>query len=626
MELIHKISKIYFVGFLKDFYTKRFYNTLIIRRKATRGERRINLEMKLSISIFTLLETIITQMTMKLSIVYKYVVAILLLCTSCSSYRTELKDVESYINERPDSALVFLQTIDVSSVKGKADKNHYYLLLAQAKDKCFIDETNDSLMLCVVDYYKKRNDFNKLFRSYYYLGRIQQNDSRYSDAMYSYTEAEQLLDHIDDDYAKGLLYAQIGALNHSCLDFEKALKAFELAYGYYRKAGKVAHENYAKLDIGNVCYRLERFSDAEKCLCEVLAWASHNEDYQLCRDVTEILCLVYEADNDVESLCNLLSRSLFQYAEETLIINMANAYLLALNDNHSEACERIKSSWSLIQNSTDSCILYRMEYIVNKMQGNYKKSLGMHESLFELQDSIVRDALQKPLQSVQNDYFKTKAAYNEQLLKSSKYRLCLALIIAICIILSLIILYRHSIENKENKISSYIDLADELRISLEAAQNKLDIASLEKDYHNALLKEMSSQIAVLFSKQYELLDKLSNTYYETHGSHRDKEAIYQQVKNEIENFSTNKRYIAQLEKIVNEYKGNVMAVLRTEMKELKEVEFRFLCFLFAGFSAKAISAFTGDSTANIYMKKGRLKNKISMLPPEISKNILSKLT
>ena len=185
---------------------------------------------------------------MNLSIVFKDVGAILLLCTSCSSYRTELENVESYINERPDSALAFLQSIDISSVKGKAVKNHYYLLLAQAKDKCFIDETNDSLMLCVVDYYKKRNDFNKLFRSYYYLGRIQQNDSRYSDAMYSYTEAEQLLDYIDDDYAKGLLYAQLGALNHICLDFEKALSAFETAYAYYDNAGKVAHKYYTNFD------------------------------------------------------------------------------------------------------------------------------------------------------------------------------------------------------------------------------------------------------------------------------------------------------------------------------------------------------------------------------------------
>lgn len=139
---------------------------------------------------------------MKLLVVYKYVVAILLLCTSCSNYKTELKDVESYINERPDSALAFLQSIDISSVKGKSVKNHYYLLLAQAKDKCFIDETNDSLMLRVVDYYKSKNDFNKLFWSYYYLGRIHQNDHRYNDAIYTYMEAEQLLSHIEDDLRK----------------------------------------------------------------------------------------------------------------------------------------------------------------------------------------------------------------------------------------------------------------------------------------------------------------------------------------------------------------------------------------------------------------------------------------
>lgn len=562
---------------------------------------------------------------MKLLVVYKYVVAILLLCTSCSNYKTELKDVESYINERPDSALAFLQSIDISSVTGKSVKNHYDLLLAQAKDKCFIDETNDSLMLRVVDYYKSKNDFNKLFWSYYYLGRIQQNDHRYNDAIYTYMEAEQLLSHIEDDYAKGLLYSQIGVLYNNNLDFIKALQSFELAYDNYCKADKVAHQNYAKLDIGNVCYRLERFSEAEKSLCEVLSWASYNEDYQLCRDIVEVLCLVYEADNNVESLHNLLDHHLSQQNDGTLIMNMAKAYLSALSGNYSEAHIQIESSWHLLQNPTDSCTLYHMGYIVNKMQGDYKEALRMHESLFELQDDIVRDALQKPLQSVQNDYFKEKAAYNEQLLESSKYRFALVLIIAICAIISLMLLYRQRIENKENKISSYINLADELLSSLEVTQGKLDIASSEKDYQDTLLKEMSSQIAILFSKQYELLDKLSNTYYETHGSHRDKEAIYQQVKDEIENFSTNKRCIAQLEKIVNEYKGNVMAILRAEMKELKEVDFRFLCFLFAGFSAKAISAFTGDSTANIYMKKGRLKNKISMLSPEISQNILSKL-
>lgn len=563
-------------------------------------------------------------MTMKLSIVYKYVVSILLLCTSCSGYRTELIDVESYINERPDSALAFLQSIDISSVKGKAVKNHYYLLLAQAKDKCFIDETNDSLMLCVVDYYKKRNDFNKLFRSYYYLGRIQQNDSRYSDAMYSYTEAEQLLDHIDDDYAKGLLYAQIGALNHSCLDFKKALAAFEEAYRYYDKARKIAHKHYTRLDIGNVHYRMEQFSCAEESFLEVLSWASDNKDVRLCQYVTELLCLVYEANNDILSLRNLLNHESSKLFDETLIINRAKAYEAALSGNYFDANKLVDSSWRLVQNSSDSCMLYHISYIIGREQGDYAKSLKNYETLFELQDSIVRYALQKPLQSVQRDYFKAQSAYNELLLKNNRLRLCIVATLAIVAIISLVFLFRRRIKEKENEISTYIELSDELKNSLTITQGALSVTTSENEHKALLLNEMSERIAILFSKQYELLDKLSNTYYETHGSHRDKEAIYQQVRAEIENLTTDKKRIAALEKIVNEYKGNVMAIVRAEMSDLSEMDYRLLCFLFAGFSGKAISAFTGDSTANIYMKKGRIKNKISRLPSEISSIILDK--
>ncbi|MGM9748824.1 MAG: hypothetical protein ACI3ZN_08480, partial [Candidatus Cryptobacteroides sp.] len=241
------------------------------------------------------------------------------LCIIGCTNKNEFKNIETFINERPDSALMVLQSIDVSSLKGDSI-NHYQLLLAQAKDKCFIDETDDSLMVSVVRYYKRRNDFSKLFRSYYYLGRIQQNDHRYLDAMYSYMAAEQLLDYIEDDFSKGLLYAQIGSLYYSNLDFVKALNAFELADGYYHKAGKVAYENFAKLDIGNVCYRLKRYSESEKYLGEVLSWALDNEDYLLCKDVTELLCLVYEANNDVESLRNLMNQI---PNEETLILNRA---------------------------------------------------------------------------------------------------------------------------------------------------------------------------------------------------------------------------------------------------------------------------------------------------------------
>ena len=137
------------------------------------------------------------------------------------------------------------------------------------------------------------------------------------------------------------------------------------------------------------------------------------------------------------------------------------------------------------------------------------------------------------------------------------------------------------------------------------------------------LKESTSYISNMFSKQYELLNKLTSTYYETHGCNKDKEAIYNYVSKEIERLSSDKQTIRQLEDIVNRHKGNIMTVIRTELPHFTEMEYRLLCYWCAGFSAKAISIFTGDSTNNIYVKKSRIKNEIQDLENDVKNAILS---
>ena len=156
---------------------------------------------------------------------------------------------------------------------------------------------------------------------------------------------------------------------------------------------------------------------------------------------------------------------------------------------------------------------------------------------------------------------------------------------------------RYKIATKNSEISRYMEAMQNLEQSLFAK--------------NIATDSMTEQINHLFESQFTLIDKLSNIYYETHGTKRDKEAIYTQVRGEIEKLQTNKRYIQQLEDIVNKHKGNVMHLLRESMPEFSEMDYRLLCFLYAGFSAKAISVFTGDSIGNIYMRKSRLKSKIA---------------
>ena len=112
-----------------------------------------------------------------------------------------------------------------------------------------------------------------------------------------------------------------------------------------------------------------------------------------------------------------------------------------------------------------------------------------------------------------------------------------------------------------------------------------------------------------------MIDKLCKTYYETHGVRKDKDAIYKQVKTEIEKLASDKNYIIQVEEYVNKYRGNIMALLRQELPMFSPMDFRFLCFFYAGFSAKAISVFTNDSINNIYVRRYRYKEKILSLNP-----------
>jgi len=154
-------------------------------------------------------------------------------CGRIKDAHNTLNDIKTFINERPDSALTILDSFDTSLLENKSVWAHHSLLHAQAKDKCYIDETNDSLMTQVVNYYEGKRDKEKLFKAYYYLGRIQYNAGNYTESMLSYTKAEQLIDKVNDDFFKGLLYAQLGMLNQMYYDYTKSMAAYVSAQTFF---------------------------------------------------------------------------------------------------------------------------------------------------------------------------------------------------------------------------------------------------------------------------------------------------------------------------------------------------------------------------------------------------------
>ncbi len=551
---------------------------------------------------------------------YLYIVITICLYTACN-YNNGTDDVlrkaENNILEYPDISLRILDSVDIHEIHSKEQMANYALLYSQALDKNLIDITDDSLINIAVEYFEKNGDPEKRFLSYFYKGRIHSNAGDYTKAMLSYTKAESLLKEIDNPYATGLLYARIGEIFDILYNYPQSLLAYTKAYQYYGQAGKEAHQMYAKINIGQCHINTRQYDIAEKVITEVLEWSVDNNNNQY-EDCISLLSTIYTNKHDISKLDSLFNSIHILEASDDLTRLQAKAYISANKKDAISAVNFLEQAWTQAKDINDTATLLQEEYRINKILGNYEKALHLHEKLFYIQDTIVRSTLQKPIITAQRNYFQSQNENNLLKLHASQHRYIAITSIAILMLCIALLYIRNRIKERDYEITRYIEITQDLQKTLVSKNSYVEDITKE-------VKQMNEKINILFHQQFSMIDKLSNVYYETHSSKKEKEAIYSLVKKEIERLQDDRKHIAELENIINYYKNGVMDTARRSLPEFKETDFRLLCYFFAGFSAKAISIFTGDSTCNIYMKKSRLKAKIQNSAIDNKEEILKHL-
>lgn len=543
----------------------------------------------------------------------------LVACNRHSKHWETLMQVETFIVQRPDSALAVLEHINISELKGKEERAIYALLYTQAKDKNYIDETDLSLICEAQKYYKESDNVRYRFLSLYYYGRVLCNNSDFHKAIIAYTEAEALLEKLGDENLSGLLYVQIGNIYRITHDYDKCLEAYKSAYNHYSKAKLDSHMAYSLLDIGIAYWNLTDTAIAEVYFTQSLMMAKALNDEYLERICYENLFVLYDEIDENEK-CTNIAFELNEKFNSSLFSPVCLASMASYNakiGDYESIDKYLIEAWNGTQNKSDSIALYFQSANIMKIIRNTDKALDYFEKGINLQNEELRYAMQQPIVSIQKDYFQNQAEYNSYRLKKN-LQIYVTLYIIVFLILLIVFMYmRHRFLKKDLEISKYMDLASELQVSIRDKEAKIsefsERISVSEQTHISQIHEMSGHIAELFHKQYELLDKLSNTYYETHGCSKEKESIYEQVKSEINKFANDKKTMAQLERIVNTYKNNVMSHIREEIHSISERDIKLLCYIYAGFSAKSISIFVGETTGNILTRKYRLRNKIIRL-------------
>ncbi|WP_337632198.1 hypothetical protein [Prevotella sp.] len=156
---------------------------------------------------------------------------------SCDRHGTawnEMDKAENLMDTKPDSALVVLENIPASSVKGKEAAARYALLKSIALDKNCIDTTTFDVLQPAIDYYVKNGTPDEQFRTYYYQGRIYQNQGDDDSAMRSFMNGCDLRHGVTDSLllahtlvAQGTLYFKQYKINDFVHYNMEAAKLYE---------------------------------------------------------------------------------------------------------------------------------------------------------------------------------------------------------------------------------------------------------------------------------------------------------------------------------------------------------------------------------------------------------------
>ena len=174
---------------------------------------------------------------------------------------------------------------------------------------------------------------------------------------------------------------------------------------------------------------------------------------------------------------------------------------------------------------------------------------------------------------------------------------------------------------KVTNIQAKLEKLKEITNTIKEKLEELEKKQVNKENLQAVIEELKSVaeksvisaqlVNELFSEKYDLASDLGELIYCTKiGEELVAKQIYKRVKQFIDDLRNGKGY-PELESCVNRYCENVMAVLRNEIPDLKETNYRQLCYHYAGFSVKIICIFMDETASNIYKRRSRLRDKIA---------------
>lgn len=543
------------------------------------------------------------------------------LLVSCDNRQTKslLQDVETYIQERPDSALRVLRKVDSLTLNTKALRARYSVLFAMALDKNYIDTTALSILEPTVAYYERLGSPQDKMLSCYYLGRIYANRKDYPNAVIFYSQALRESGEYDY-YHRGLIYAASADAYNASFNDEEELRNTILAYECFEKIGD-KDLDLSLYKVAQAYHNNERFDVADSLYS--LVYSGKDSTSRLALYAMEDLVSndLYQEKQDVERDLELLEYVAEHRGNLSLESYYEYAYLLLLAGKESEA-ENILSQLS---NREANGKTMEIRYRIAECKGQNEEALALLKSMLSHQNDVVKKKLAQSVFKAQSDYYRLTAEVSEQKSTIANQRSVIILIAGLMMAGLLYIVFmkrKTALIREKDRLAQAVEESEKLletvrnRAKQEKEERDKDIFDLKSrnERERDKIKELRDMYVSLYQKRFYEIGK----YYDAASSHRlesIKEKAYHDVISStqalFEEIASGSEGQKKFEARINADLDDIVSKIRSDFPKLKDDDIRFICYLIVGFDTSTISFLMDISKENVRVKKHRLREKLN---------------
>ncbi len=534
-------------------------------------------------------------------------------CASRPSVDLVLDDVESYINDYPDSARTVLWAIDTTSLRTRRLRARYALLRTMALGKCNEDITIPGLLDDAV-WFERHGSPDEKMKLWFYRGQIMRGKGEVNEAAVAYAWAESYADQVGDQHALGLLYLAIQAIYNYAHNLVKEQEYSEKAIEIFKRTNDpltgpslgmlaIAYHGQHKWDLADSVYQ-----EAMPYLKEIPSLAlNYLSDYATMK--------VLQPEKDPAGAVALLDR----YCELSGVFGVKEAGVYAyandllgrghITDQYIPGLQRMTGD------ERYAALMWLSR--INYNRGNYETAFSEQNEfnwyLTEDTQKILEDSV---TQSLREEATRQVA--------EAKIRLRKALTLAGGVFFTLLsaflilLLRKGKIKAERDRL---VDLREQMQEELDKAQETNVLQGEQIRGQEDRLREMEEHVSrerenytrERVNRLRQLGELRSTFWWRERGGMREADAI-QRIKKEIAYvYQTDNNGTALIHRLDVELDGAVSKLRKRLHLRGKPQEVLFLCCCILNLEPEMVAEIMGTTKGNVYQKRSRLRAHIREL-------------